>query len=119
MGSALGGGARYLVGGWVMRWVGPTFAYGTLSVNVLGSFLLAGLMFAGVEAGAIPPNLRLMLTTGVMGGFTTYSTFSYETLQYLQEGAWFTGIVNVLVTVFGCLLASLLGWVLTKSLFGA
>lgn len=118
LGSALGGGARYLVSGWVMKGLGSSFAYGTLTVNALGSFLLGGLMYAGVETAAIPPALRLALTTGAMGGFTTYSTFSYETLQYLQEGAWATGIANVLVTVFGCLVASLLGWSITKWLFG-
>ena len=117
-GSALGGGARYLLSTWVGELLGPSFAYGTLSVNLLGSFLMGGLMYAGVVAAAISPELRLVLTTGVLGGFTTYSAFSYETLQYLQKGAWHTGVANVVATVFGCLLACLLGWTLAQRLFG-
>jgi CrcB protein len=76
-------------------------------------------MFAGVETAAMSPTLRLALTTGVMGGFTTYSTFSYETMNYLQDGAWGIAIANVVITVFGCLLACLLGWAGAKWLFGA
>jgi len=119
LGSAVGGGARYLLSGWALKVFGPTFPYGTLVVNLLGSFLVAALMFAGVEAVAMSPSLRIALTAGVMGGFTTYSTFSYETLHYLQEGAWTTAVVNVVVTVVGCLMACWLGWVSSRWLLGA
>jgi CrcB protein len=119
LGSAVGGGARYLVSGWVLKAFGPAFPYGTLAVNLLGSFLLAGLMYAGVEKAVVSPTVRLALTVGVMGGFTTYSTFSYETMKQLQDGAWAMAITNVLVTVVGCLLACVLGWVGAKWLFGA
>jgi CrcB protein len=118
-GSAVGGGARYLVAGWALKALGPAFPYGTLAVNLLGSFLLAGLMFAGVESAAMPPNLRIALTTGAMGGFTTYSTFSYETMRYLQEGAWAPAIGNVTVTVAGCLVACWLGWMSARWLFAS
>jgi CrcB protein len=119
LGSAVGGGARYLVSGWALKAFGPTFPYGTLAVNLLGSFLLAGLMYAGVEKAVVSPTVRLALTVGVMGGFTTYSTFSYETMKQLQDGAWAMAITNVLVTVVGCLLACVLGWAGAKWLFGA
>lgn len=119
LGSAVGGGARYLVSGWALKSFGPAFPYGTLAVNLLGSFLLAGLMYAGVEKAVVSPTVRLALTVGVMGGFTTYSTFSYETMKQLQDGAWAMAITNVLVTVVGCLLACMLGWAGAKWLFGA
>lgn len=119
LGSALGGGLRYFVSGWALKAWGPAFPYGTLIVNVIGSFLLSVLMFASIEAEALPPALRVALTTGVMGGFTTYSTFSYETMRYMQDGAWPIAVSNVLITVFGCLLASLLGWTGTKWLLGS
>lgn len=109
-GGACGTGARYLLSGWTLRTFGAAFPYGTLAVNLIGSFLLAALMYAGVEGGSMPPTLRLALTTGVMGGFTTYSTFSYETMRYLQDGSWLLAVSNVLVTVFGCLVACFLGW---------
>ncbi|MSP25790.1 MAG: fluoride efflux transporter CrcB [Myxococcales bacterium] len=118
-GSAVGGGARYLVSGWALKILGPAFPYGTLAVNLIGSFLLAGLMFAGVEAATMPATVRLTLTTGVMGGFTTYSTFSYETMKSLQDGAWGIALANVLVTVLGCLVACLLGWASAKWILGA
>ena len=119
LGSAMGGGARYLLSGWVMQWLGPSFPYGTLAVNVLGSFLLAVLMYVGVEAAALPPAMRLALTTGAMGGFTTYSTFSYETMRYLQDGAWGIAAANVVVTVLCSLLACLSGWALARWMMGA
>lgn len=117
-GSAIGGGARYLVSSWALKVLGPAFPYGTLAVNVLGSFLFAGVMFAGIEGVALSPTVRIALTTGVMGGFTTYSTFSYETVRYLQDGAWGTAIANVTVTVVGCLVACWLGWMGARGLLG-
>ena len=119
LGSALGGGARYLISGWMLKALGPAFPYGTLAVNLLGSFLLASVMFVGVEASMLSPNLRLAVTTGVLGCFTTYSTFSYETLRYLQDGAWAIAVANILVTVIGCLVACLLGWAGARWLFGS
>jgi CrcB protein len=118
-GSAVGGGARYLLAGWALRAFGASFPFGTLAVNLLGSFLLSALMFVGLQSTALHPNLRIALTTGVMGGFTTYSTFSYETLRYLQDGAWATAMMNVLVTVLGCLLACWLGWAGARWLLGS
>lgn len=110
LGGALGTGARYLVSGWTLRALGAGFPLGTLLVNLLGSFLLAALMYLGTETAAMPATTRMVLTTGVMGGFTTYSTFSYETLRYLQESAWHLAALNVAVTVLGCLAACVLGW---------
>ena len=118
LGGAFGSGARYLLSGWVMQQLGPTFPWGTLAVNTIGSFLLGALMFLGIEAGALSPTVRLALTTGVMGGFTTYSTFSYETMRYLQDGTWALALLNVAVTVVVCLAACFLGWGLAQWLAG-
>jgi fluoride exporter len=110
LGGAAGTGARYLVSGWTLRAFGTAFPYGTLSVNLIGSLLLGLVMYLGLETSSLTPTLRLTLATGVMGGFTTYSTFSYETMRSLQDGAWAAALLNVLVTVVGCLLACFLGW---------
>lgn len=118
LGGAVGTGARYLLSGWTLKIFGPSFPYGTLAVNLVGSFLLAMLMYIGSEMALIPATFRLALTTGIMGGFTTYSTFSYETMKYFQEGAWGIGLLNILVTVFGCLVVSVLGWSSAKWLLG-
>lgn len=118
LGSAAGGGARYLMSAGVLKVAGTGFPYGTLAVNFIGSLLLAALMVIGTETTALPQTVRVALATGLMGGFTTYSTFSYETLRYLQDGAWAVALANVLITVCGCLFAAWLGWVGARWLVG-
>ena len=115
LGGALGSGARYATSLWAAAAIGTAFPFGTLIVNVGGSFLLGFLMHICTR---LSPELRLALTTGVMGGFTTYSTFNYETTQYFREGAWAVGAVNVAATVIGCLAAGLLGLALARLIFG-
>jgi CrcB protein len=118
LGGALGTGARYLLSGWLARLAGPGFPYGTLAVNVIGSFLLGLLMQVSLSTETFSPTLRLTLTTGVMGGFTTYSTFNYETLQLVQEGSWLFGLANLGITVVSCLAAGLLGIFAGRALIG-
>jgi CrcB protein len=109
LGGAAGTGARYLLSVWLLRVAGPGFPWGTLAVNVIGSFLLGLLMQAARTTDLLTPTLGLALTTGVMGGFTTYSTFNYETLQLFQRGDWLLGFANVGGTLASCLVAGLLG----------
>ncbi len=107
LGGAAGTAARYLLSGWILRSAGPGFPWGTFAVNTIGSFLLGLLMALG--STSFSPTVRLALTVGVMGGFTTYSTFNYETLRSLEDGAWPLACANLGATVFGCLAAGLLG----------
>ena len=109
LGSALGGGARYLLSLGALRIMGPAFPYGTLAVNVLGSFLIGLVMHIGLETTLLSPTARIFLTTGVLGGLTTYSTFNYETLQYATEGSLHLAVANVAATVLACLVAGVLG----------
>lgn len=118
LGGALGSGARYLTALWAAGAFGTGFPYGTLLVNLGGSFLLAFLMHAGTATALLPPELRLLLTTGVMGGFTTYSTFNYETTGYLREGAWSLGLLNIAATLIGCLIAGTAGLLVARAVFG-
>ena len=118
LGGALGSGARYLVAVGAAAAFGIGFPYGTLLVNVAGSFAVAFLMHAGMTGEILSPEWRLLLTTGVMGGFTTYSTFNYETLAYFREGAWGVGVMNIAATLIGCLAAGLAGFALARLLFG-
>jgi CrcB protein len=112
--GAVGTGARYLVGVWAARVFGATFPFGTLLVNVVGSFLIALILELAIATTWIGPTLRLTLTTGFMGGLTTYSSFNHETLRYFDARAWAMGALNILVTVGGCLLAGVLGLVLAR-----
>ena len=112
LGGAAGTGARYLISGWALAWFGMSFPWGTLAVNVIGSFLIGAIMHVGLTTQLISPGLRLALTTGVMGGFTTYSAFNYETLRYLQDGARLYAFANIALMLVGCLAAGAAGlWV--------
>jgi CrcB protein len=111
--------ARYWVGGLAPRLFGQAFPYGTLLVNVVGSFLISLVMGVSLGSTLLPVNVRIFLSTGVIGGFTTYSAFNYETLALLQQRLWFTGGLNIAATVLGCLLAGLLGLMAAKLLVGA
>jgi CrcB protein len=102
----------------MLKWLGPAFPFGTLTVNVVGSFLLGAIMELGLAYGALSPGLRVVLATGVMGGFTTYSSFNYETLGYLQRGAWVLGAAYLLATCLGCLVAGALGLAFARWLAG-
>jgi CrcB protein len=119
LGGAAGTGARYLLSGWLLRALGPGFPWGTLAVNFLGSFLLGLLMQIAIATALLSPTLRLTLTTGVMGGFTTYSTFNYETLQYLQQNEWLAAGTNVAATLLVCLAAGALGVLTGRLLAGS
>ena len=109
IGGFIGSVARYWISGLVQGATGPSFPFGTLAVNVLGGFL-AGLVIAlSLERGLIAPHLRLLLAVGICGGFTTMSTFSYETVELLREGELLAGFWNVAATVTVCCVAVWLG----------
>jgi fluoride exporter len=109
LGGAFGTGARYLLGGAVTRWAGPEFPYGTLLINVLGSFLIGVVQQVGLSTLLIPETLRLVLAVGVMGGFTTYSSFSYETIRLLEAGSWMAATLYVVLTTALCLACCVAG----------
>lgn len=117
LGGAAGSGARYLVS-LLFASRAPGFPWATLTVNVAGSLLLATIMHVGLTTTAISPNLRLALATGVMGGFTTYSTFNYETMQLMNDGAWLLAATNVALTVLACLAAGFAGAAIGRVLVG-
>ena len=116
--GALGTGTRYLVGLWAGRALGTAFPYGTLIVNVTGCFLIAAIMHVTMSTELVPPTLRLILTTGFMGGLTTYSSFNYETTRFLQERAFATGMANYATTTVACFVAGLLGFEAARRLLG-
>ena len=105
--------ARYLVG----LWIGSRpFPYATLVVNLVGSFLIGLVFEASLRVASFPPNLRLGLTVGFMGGFTTYSSFNYETTKLATEGQWGRAAIYVGATFIGCVLAGLAGVWLARRL---
>ena len=109
LGGSIGSGARYLTGLVAAQWFGSEFPYGTLIVNLAGAFIIGLVQQLGTEALLIPDNVRLFLTTGMMGGLTTYSTFSYETVRLMENNAWSQAWINIFVTTVICLSLCFLG----------
>jgi CrcB protein len=108
-GGAIGTLLRYLTSLAAAQWFGSEFPYGTLIVNLSGAFIIGLVQQLGTEALMIPDNTRLFLTTGMMGGLTTYSTFSYETVRLMESGAWSQAWINICVTTVICLSLCFLG----------
>ena len=114
--GGLGCIARYMVSGWVYALAGRTLPYGTLTVNVAGSLLLGLIMEGSLRSTLLGPELRFGLTVGFLGGFTTFSTFSYETVRLLEEGSLVAAGANVLLNVTVCVAAALVGIYLARQL---
>jgi fluoride exporter len=109
LGGAFGSGARYLASLAAARWLGTAFGYGTLFVNVLGSLLLGLIVTVARARGLLGSTVYYALAAGVMGGFTTYSSFNSETITYLQNDLFGRAAWNVVLTLVLCLLAGFLG----------
>ncbi|MEG3087941.1 fluoride efflux transporter CrcB [Sphingomonas sp. PB4P5] len=116
-GGAVGSGARYLTGRATLEAFGPNYPWGTLAVNLIGGFLMGALV--GVLArNDASENWRLLLAVGALGGFTTFSAFSLDTVMMIERGALGTAALYVLVSVIGSITALFAGLMLTRSIFG-
>lgn len=109
LGGAIGTALRYVTSILAARWFGAEFPYGTLVVNLSGAFVIGLVQEVGTAGLWIPDNGRLFLTTGMMGGLTTYSTFSYETVRLMEVNAWHHAWINIFVTTVICLSLCFLG----------
>ncbi len=117
--GALGCGTRYLVGLWAADRFGTAFPYATLIVKIVGCFFMAFVTSLALGIAAFPPNLRLALTTGFLGGLTTYSSFNFETTRLMQDGSWTVALLNVGLTAIGCFLAGLAGLAVGRLFVGS
>ena len=109
VGAGIGGLARYAVGGWAQAAAGAGFPWGTLFVNVTGSLLLT-FLYTLLEGTAAPPEWRAFLGIGLCGGYTTFSTFSHETMRLLQDGEWERALLYMLGSVILSLAGAVLGF---------
>jgi CrcB protein len=119
VGGAIGSGARYLVSTLWATALGPGIPWATLAINVSGSFFISVVMYLFAPAGLIGEDLRYLLAAGVLGGFTTYSSFNYEVMVLLQRGTWGLAGAYVASTLAGGLVAGVAGWLLARSLVAA
>lgn len=116
VGGFIGSNLRYWITGWITDIFGSYLPYGTLVVNGLGSFILGFLMMYGAEVAEIDPQIRLLIGTGMLGALTTFSTFSYETINLFRESSYFLGILNIFLNIGIGLTSVWLGFALVKSL---
>lgn len=100
IGGFIGASLRYIISINSSKLFGTQLPYGTLIVNVLGGILIGLIMELGLTTDLISPNLRLFLTTGIMGGLTTFSTFSYETISLFNDGSYMLGTLNICLNLF-------------------
>ena len=113
-GSFIGGVGRYLVSLVIQQRTASAFPYGTLAVNLAGCFLI-GLLFGMIERGHIPGDWRFFLATGILGGFTTFSAFSHESIGLMQNGQYSMAAVYIASSVVAGLFATFIGIFIMKT----
>jgi CrcB protein len=112
VGGALGSVARYWMTNLVAAWTGPSFPWGTIAINVIGSFVIGLVAYGTAPVGRMPISfgVRAFLLVGICGGYTTFSSFSLQTLELMRAGHWFEASANVLLSVALCLAAVWAGY---------
>ena len=118
LGGAIGSVGRFLLAGWIGRLVGTGFPWGTLAVNVVGGLVMGMLVALMSQAWPVSPTTRAFLTAGVLGGFTTFSAFSLETVTLLERGAYSAALAYILASVALSASALWLGLRLFRDLIG-
>jgi len=117
LGGSLGAISRYWVSTATYSWLGNNFPYGTLMVNVTGSLLMGFLTVVLVQRFDVSDEVRLGLIVGFLGSFTTFSTFSMDTIHWLESGEVVKSLAYILVSVFACVLGAWAGLISAKQLF--
>ena len=116
IGAVLGANARYWIGDWVAQKWGTAFPYGTILINLTGSFLIGLFLTLATERFLVDPRLRLLVAVGFLGAYTTFSTFSFESFNLFYRGQWQLGLLNALGSTLIGIVAVGLGVYLGKSL---
>lgn len=114
IGGFIGASIRYIISIHSSKLFGTRLPYGTLIANVLGGILIGLIMELSLSKDFISPNLKLFLTTGLMGGLTTFSTFSYETISFFNGGSYILGSINIALNLFLSLFGVVVGKLLAS-----
>jgi CrcB protein len=117
MGGFLGAILRFTISSWIQKSSGSLFPFGTLGVNIIGSFII-GFLFLYFQYINLSMHQKAIFVTGLLGALTTFSTFSWETLLMMQEGLWSRALGNIGLNIVLCLGATFLGMIIFKKLYG-
>ena len=116
LGAIVGANLRYILSRYAAKVLGPVFPYGTLIINVSGSFLVGWFMIWTTERVLVDPRWRLLLVVGFCGGFTTFSSYAFESMAYFEQGQWLLMATNILANNLLCLAAAVAGMALARVL---
>lgn len=114
IGAIVGANLRYILSRYAAKVLGPVFPYGTLIINVVGSFVVGWFMIWTTERVLLDPRWRLLVVVGFCGGFTTFSSYAFETMAYFEQGQWWLMATNFLSNNLLCLCAALVGMALAR-----
>ena len=114
LGAIFGANARYFMSRYAAKMLGPTFPYGTLMINVIGSVIVGFFMIWTTERVLVDPRWRLLVVVGFCGAFTTFSSYAYESMAYFEQGQWYLMITNILTNNVLCLIGALAGMALAR-----
>ena len=115
VGAIFGANARWVISRFAARIISPVFPYGTLFINVTGSFVVGFFMIWSSERVLLDPRWRLLVVVGFCGAFTTFSSFAFETMAYFQQGQWIMMLVNFISNNLLCLGAALAGMAVARA----
>jgi fluoride exporter len=116
LGAIVGANLRYILSRYAAKVLGPVFPYGTLIINITGSFLVGWFMIWTTERVLVDPRWRLLLVVGFCGGFTTFSSYAFESMAYFEQGQWLLMTTNILANNVLCLMAAVAGMALARVL---
>jgi CrcB protein len=114
--AVLGANLRYLLSRFALKQLGPVFPYGTLIINILGSFIVGLFVIWTTERVLVDPRWRLLVVVGFCGSFTTFSSYAYESMAFFEQGQWGLMLANIFSNNFLCLLGVLCGIALARAL---
>jgi len=114
LGAIAGANLRYILSRYAAKLLGPVFPYGTLIINLTGSFIVGWFMIWTTERVLVDPRWRLLVVVGFCGGFTTFSSYAFESMAYLEQGQWLLMTTNILANNLLCMAAAIAGMALAR-----
>ena len=114
LGAIAGANLRYILSRYAAKLLGPVFPYGTLIINLTGSFIVGWFMIWTTERVLVEPRWRLLVVVGFCGGFTTFSSYAFESMAYLEQGQWLLMTTNILANNLLCMAAAIAGMALAR-----